>query len=164
MSSRRPKLRLALRLIAAASVLLWLSASSYCSLEHLLERAEGSRSLGPSTSVAAANERADGMPQSGAAHESHDGEENGHDSHPHDDEGGTCCSTLHATAQTPQPVFHQPVFHTVAFLILPVCDQALALAAAENGFDGLTRRPERVFTPAVCLGPAFRSHAPPLSA
>ena len=145
--------------MAAACVLLWLSASSYCSLEPLLEPAAD---LGPGTSVAAANERAGGMPQPGPAHESHDGDENGRDSHPHDDKGGTCCSTLHATAQTPQPLFHQPVFHTVAFLILPAYDEAFAVA--ENGFDGRTRRPEWVFTPAVCLGPALRSLAPPPSA
>ena len=73
-----------------------------------------------------------------------------------------CCSTIQAFVQTP------PVFVIPNPISQPVLDISLSCAAREHAFaappsETLRRAKPRdwVFTPVVCLGPAFRSLAPP---
>jgi hypothetical protein len=166
MSSRQTKPQLALRVIAAGCILLWLSANSYCSVEHFFESGEHTHGDGHDAGIAVANAHtaAEPMPQGhGDVAKSQDGNENGQDSDHHDDQDGFCCSTLHATAQTPQQALAAPAFHTIAFLCALLNAPELVSATPEARFDRHARSREWVFTPEVCLGPAFRSHAPPVS-
>ena len=74
----------------------------------------------------------------------------------------TTCSTLKTMlAGGDAPTVIAPQFHTL-YLLAPI---ALALDATETQLDASFSRQawrgDWVFTPLVCLGPAFRSLAPP---
>ncbi len=165
MSSRQPKLAATLRLLAAGCVLLWLAASSYCSIDDLIEwaqgwhRHQGAGELAVSAAREAGTKRLHFYPANHAR--PHDGGGSGHDSHPHHGDDHVCCSTLHPTAQTPASVLERPVFHPASSLsaFLQVPDPLPS--PRKRPFDRRTRRRQWVFTPEVCLGPAFRSLAPP---
>ena len=168
MSSRQAKLRPALRVIAVGCILLWLATSSYCSVEHLFENAQHSLGDGHDAGIAVASTHANNTKQTPREHgdavsNSHDGSENGRDSDHDDDQDGFCCSTLHATAQTPHEALAKPPFHTIAFLCALLNAPELVSATPEARFDRHARSREWVFMPEVSLGPAFRSHAPPLA-
>ena len=97
-----------------------------------------------------------GSPQTTASHDDHDGPT------PSTPAATTTCLTLKtmlAGADAPPLVAPQP--HTL-YLLAPI---SLALDATEEQPDAPFTRQARtrdwVFTPLVCLGPAFRSLAPP---
>lgn len=97
-----------------------------------------------------------GSPQHAAAQGGHDGSE---PSAPSPTLGCSTLKTMLTGSDTPTlPVFQA---HTL-YLLSPL---AFALDEAEiqpqAAFALQVRSPERVFTPEVCLGPAFRSLAPP---
>ena len=100
-----------------------------------------------------------GSPQTTASHDDHDD----HDAPtPSTPAATTTCSTLKtmlAGADAPPLVAPQP--HTL-YLLAPI---SLALDATETQPDASFSRQawtgDWVFTPLVCLGPAFRSLAPP---
>ena len=166
MSSRLPMRHPALRVIAAGCIVLWLMASSYCSIEHLFAGEHDSQGRGHDAEVANADSHADDAGRTAHrqdAAQSHDGEKDGQDSHPHDDQDDVCCSTLHATAQTPQQLtFGKPIVQPVAFLGVLLDARELFSTTPERQFDRYAKSREWVFTPEVCLGPAFRSLAPPV--
>lgn len=167
MSLKKPKLRPLLRVTAAGCVLVWLSASSYCSIEHLFARTPDSHQRGSTVGVTSANschgKGRQASREAGQAAKSQDRDRNGHDSKPDDDQGGACCSTLHPTAQAPQQPLQLSPFQTYAFPGAASGMSELVSEVPHNLFDRQSRCREWVFTPEVCLGPAFRSHAPPVS-
>jgi hypothetical protein len=74
----------------------------------------------------------------------------------------SCCSTLMATAQIATPfVIAKPVLEPLNFLcrVLQARDQCLPRSKTNRSAKIKDR--DWVFTPEVCLGPAFRSLAPP---
>ena len=175
MTHRQPKLPLALRIIAAGCVVLWLAGVSACSLESLLccdshaneavAHADQGRSQDaePADGEAHHAHGADVHSQDAEAHHSLDAEAHSHGSHKHDGKEGSCCSTLKAIVHTAKPiVLTKPALPSVAFL----CVLLEARIAARNAPGKASERPppsgEWVLTPEVCIGPANRAHAPPV--
>ncbi len=148
-NSRQPKLRPALRLCAALSVLVWLSAMSYCSLESFIGHAEAEEHHAGQVANHAA---ADSHQESGHPHDS---DKNGHDEE-------SCCDSFKATPQHGSSlVLLKPDLGKLPSLSFLWLVQTLTFVQPEA--PAMRQSPDRqwVFTPEVCLGPAFRSHAPP---
>jgi hypothetical protein len=103
-----------------------------------------------------------GSPQTTASHDGR-GDHNGHDGPtPSTPAAPTTCSTLKTMlAGGNAPPLSAPQFHTL-YLLAPI---SLALDATETqpeaSFSRHARSRDWVFTPELCLGPAFRSLAPP---
>jgi hypothetical protein len=147
-NSRQPKLKPALRLCAALSVLIWLSATSYCSLEFLIGHPEGEHHAGQ----AATHDAAQSHGESG---HSQDSDNNGSS-----DE--SCCSTLQAPPLTAgTPVLLKPDFGKLASFHFLWLARTLTLDAPETTPPRQAQHRDWIFTPEVSLGPAYRSHAPP---
>ncbi len=167
MISRQPKIHGGLRIVAAGWIVLWLLASSHCSIE-LFGDNHHHAPAGASEAVphhdndhSLEAEAAEHAPHE-ASH-SKDSEQSSRDPHPHDGGDDACCSTLMATAQITTPlVIAKPVLQPLNFLcpVLQARDPMLVAPEAKP----LRRAKPRdwVFTPVVCLGPAFRSLAPPV--
>jgi hypothetical protein len=105
---RQPKIHIGLRIVAAGCIVLWLLASSFCSVEHLF--GDDHHHAEAATSETVAHHDSDHSQEAEAADHAHaeanhphDSEQSSHDSHPHDDSDDTCCSTLMATAQFAAP-------------------------------------------------------------
>jgi len=176
MTHRQPKLPLALRIIAAACVVLWLAGVSACSLEALLccdshghtavAHADGGHTQDaeqvdadtPHAHDADAHHSNDAD-----AHHSHDAEGHSHDSNHHGGKEGSCCSTLKAIVHTVKPiVITKPALPSVAFLCVLLEARIAALSAPGKASDRPPPSGEWVLTPEVCTGPANRAHAPPV--
>lgn len=166
MISQQPRITIGLRLVAAGCIVLWLLASSYCSIEHLFgddHHAEAN------ISEAVAYHGRDHLHGAEAAeHEqreaghSHEAEPPSHDSHPHDGDD-ICCSTLMATAQIATPsIFVKPLLDPLnqSFPVPLACDSMIAASTVPT--ECQSKRRECLFTPEVCLGAANRNHAPPV--
>ena len=96
------------------------------------------------------------------ANHSHDAGGPAHDSHKHDGQEGSCCSTLKAVVQTAKPVvFSKPAFPPIPFLSVLWETRVTPLSLLENAPNRRTKPRDWIFTPGVCLGPAHRSLAPP---
>ena len=175
MTHRQPKLPLALRFVAAGCVALWLAGVSACNLESLFccdshgneavahaDHEHSHDAKDAVTNTKHAHDADSHHSHDAEAHHSHDAEGHSHGSHKHESKEGSCCSTLKAVAQTANPVvFSKPAFHAIAFLsVLPEM-RAASLALSKNPLHCQAKPPDWVFTPEVCLGPAFRSLAPP---
>ena len=167
MISRQPKIHGGLRIVAAGCIVLWLLASSYCSIEHLFGNDHHhEEASAPETVVHHDNDHAQEAEVAEHAHseasESHDSELPSHDSHPHNGGDNACCSTLTATAQISTPlVIVKPVLQPLNFLCTDLQARDAMLAAPADTAERQTRPRDRVFTPEVCLDPAHRSLAPP---
>jgi len=152
--SRQCKLKPVLRVFAALTVLVWIAATGFCSAETLLGCA-GSGSDHHIGQIADHQDEAD--------HSSTDGSHS-HDSDQHKDGEHSCCSSLKTTAQ---PVgsdrLSRPDFAKTVSLDLLWLTQALTLDQPEVPFSRQPPDREFVLTPELRLGPAFRSHAPPLA-
>ena len=148
--SRQRKSSLALRLCALVSLLVWVAASGFCSVESLFGHAEHH-------AHGAAQHEHDAAPASADSdHHSHDSDKNGGDEH-------SCCASLAAAVPSAeQTVLSKPDFGKLLSFNFLWLAQALTFVQPEAPI--LRQPPDRewVFTPEVCLGPAFRSHAPPL--
>ena len=139
--ARSYTLKPVLRLCAAVSLVFWLAAFALCSTE-CLEHTDSN---------------SDHVAQAAANHGQHDSDKTDN----HDD---SFCISLHSFApSSDQHVLVKPNFglnfahHFItAAQIIPV---------TEPEATTLRQPPDREwrFTPEVCLGPAFRSHAPPSS-
>lgn len=169
MRSRRQRHRSVYRLITAGCVVLWLLAASYCTVEHVFAPDDHGSS----------GSQDSGHPIRAVAHSSHGSAERsypGHDHHPdnakardhspghHDDRDSSCCSSLKATALTAKAAsVGKPALFPISFF----CALLQAYQPGERSPGelpgGQTENQKWVFTPEVCLGPAFRSHAPPLA-
>ena len=168
MISRQPKIHVGLRIVAAGCIVLWLQATSHCALEHLFGDDHHPPETGASETLA--HHDSDHSQEAEAAEHSHSEASHSHDSgppsndsHPHDGGDNCCCSTLMATAQIDQPlVIVKPVFQPLNFLCPVLQARDPMLAAPEDKAERQGKPRDGVFTPEVCLGPAFRSHAPPV--
>lgn len=150
-NSRQPRPRPALRLFAAFCILVWLSAVSYCSLESFVGHPQAGDHYASQTATHAVAES-----HSDSDH-SHDSDKNGHGQE-------TCCDSLKATLPHGNSlVLLKPDLGKLPSLSFLWLAQALTLNAPETMPLRQAQHREWVFTPEVCLGPAFRSHAPPLA-
>jgi hypothetical protein len=167
MTVKKTKCQPAFCFIAVGCFLLWLLATSYCGVDHLFESALPAHGHGHGGELARTSPRANASePKSherADAAPSHDGDKHGRDSHHGDDQDGICCSTLHATAQTPQPGLAAAALQSAEFLCTVLNAQETLSTTPQARFDRHAEGREWVFTPEVSLGPAFRSHAPPFS-
>ena len=170
MISRQPKIHVGLRIVAAGWIVLWLLASSYCSIEclfgddHHLVEADASETVAHHDSDHSQEAEAAEHAHSEASHP-HDSEQPSHDSHPHDGGDNSCCSTVVATAQIGTPfIIVKPLFQPLDFScpVLPAHDSMVA--APQDKPERQAKDCDRVFTPEVCLDPAHRSLAPPFLA
>ena len=173
MTHRQPKRPLALRVIAAGCVVLWLVGVSACSLDSLF-----CCDSHPDTAVAHAGQEdsckskisgtedareANALHSDTAGiHHSDDAEAHSHGSDKHDGKECSCCSNLKAVVQIAKPVvFAKPAFHPIPFLGVLLETRAASLALSEIPPNRQAKPRDWVFTPEVCLDPAHRSHAPP---
>jgi hypothetical protein len=157
MTHRPPKHPLALRIIAAGCVVLWLAGISACSLEALFccdshEKAEAFEHR---------HER-DAEHAHGEAYQPHDAGDKSQSSHKDASNENSCCSTLKAVVQTMKPIaFSKPALPLITFLCVLQETHAVSVALSENLSNRQAKPRDWVFTPEVCLGPAHRSLAPP---
>ena len=169
MIARTPKLHPALRLVAAGCVVLWLLATSYCSIEHLFgldDHHHGDSDVHASSDLQQAVANNDGAEhshhESDADHHSGDAERHNSGSHHHHGKEGFCCSTIQATVLSSNPVpLGKPALTHIAFLCVPVEAGDLLPLPANDTSPRHAKSRDWVFTPEVCTGPANRSHAPP---
>lgn len=167
---RQPKVHVGLRIVAAGCIVLWLLASSYCSVEHLLDDDHHHAEATASDSVAYhdSDHSQDAEAAEHAHGESshpHDSEQSSHDSHPHDDSDDACCSTLMATAQFAPPlVIVKPILQPLDFLCPVLQARDLMLSVPKDELERQVKPRDWVFTPQVCLDSAHHSLAPPFLA
>ena len=164
MTRRQTKLPLALRIIAAGCVVLWLAGVSACSLEALfccdshdekaIEHADHEHSYDA--------ELADAEAHDAEPVHSHGAEGKSQGSHKRESKERSCCSTLKAVVPTAKAiVFDKQAFHPTPFLCVLLETHAASLALSEHPPTRQAKPHDWVFTPEVCLGPAHRSLAPP---
>ena len=152
--SRQRKSSLAFRLCAVVSLLVWVAASGFCSVESLFGQA--GHHAEHHADVAAQHEHDAAPASADSDHHSHDSDKNSDDEH-------ACCSSLTAAAPSAhQTVLTKPDFGKLLSFNLLWLSQALTFVQPEAPISRQPPDREWVFTPEVCLGPAFRSHAPPL--
>ena len=175
MTRRQTKLPLALRIIAAGCVVLWLAGVSACNLEALFccpshgseaaAHEDHEHSQDTQDAVAGTNHAHDAdadHSHNAEAHHSEDAESHAPDSHKHESKEGSCCSTLKAVVPTAKAiVFNKQTFHPTPFLFVLLETHAASLVLSENSPNRQAKPRDWVFTPVVCLGPAHRSLAPP---
>ena len=96
----------------------------------------------------------------------------GHDGAAQDDHGCNgkqcgderrCCSTIQALIVTPTPIIiAKPALRPALLISLLCAGRELSFAAPSTETLRQAKARDWVFTPEVCLGPAFRSLAPPV--
>ena len=147
-ASRQHRLKPALRGCAVMVLILWVAAITFCLLEFLVDHS-GPESGGHSHEV---------------AHHEHEGASaDGDPGRPHDSDQGVCCTTIKAAPQSASSVIvAKPDFGKSFSLSFLWAVQAFTFVQPEPASLRQARPPEWVFTPEVCLGPAFRSLAPPV--
>lgn len=130
-----------LRVIAAGMLFVWLMAITVCSINC---SGECSCSDSPNITHAVA-----------ACSQSHDTDKH----HDHDD---SLCISLHSLCPTSaSTVLVKPDFGLAFTLNFISTSQLVALASSATPISRQPPDANRVFTPEVCLGPAFHSLAPP---
>ena len=155
-SSRQPKLKISLRVAAVISLFAWVLASSLCLSESLFSHwsdGAGHDALRGHQSDWH-HDTASTEGPSGHSHDSNNGEE-----------GGSCCSSLNALPHTgSSALLPKGDFGQLAPLHFALLTPVLTFVQPEVSPPRQTKSRDWVFTPEVYLGPAFRSHAPPLFA
>ena len=167
MISRQPKIHVGLRIVAAGCIVLWLLASSFCSVEHLF--ADDHHHAEASASGTVAHHDSDHSQEAEAAEHGHgepshphDTEQPSRDSHPHDKSDDACCSSLVATAQFATSfVIIKPIHQPLDFPCPVLLARDLMLSAPKNELERQAKPSDWVFTPQVCLGAAHLGLAPP---
>jgi len=164
---RQPKLPFASSLIAAGSVAIWLGGASACNLAALFCcDSHGSETVAhvelkhsqDTRDTAAGTNHADNVD----AHRLPEGDGHTQDSPRHNSKDGLCCSTLKAVVQSAKPlVVSMPTFQPIPFLCERLETHVASLVLSTNPPDLHDKSCDRIFTPEVCLGPAFRINAPP---
>jgi len=142
-----------LRICAALMLLVWIAASGFCSAEPLFAHAKS----GEQESDKTAHHQNEAVPSSTDSGHSHDSDK-------HDDGEHSCCDSLKATPQfASSGISTKPDFGKL-FALAPLwLIQALTFVQPEVSVPRQPPDREWVFTPKMCLGPALRSHAPPLA-
>lgn len=160
-----------LRIAAVISIALWLMRVAACDFEQLLglELDETAKDQArPASHVAVAHHDDDDV--AGTKHSqsetnvSEEGHSHGSHNHHHDGKDDSCCSTLKAIVQTPNPiVIAKPLLHPLNLICALLAERDLCLFHEwRMPAQRHAKIREWVFTPEVCLGPATRSHAPPV--
>jgi len=142
MTSRRTTLKSLLRFVAAGMLLVWIAAVTACSTECL---GEDSHSDSAQMGQTASNQP--------------------HDSNKQDSDDDSLCISLHSLCPTsPSLVLVKPDFGLAFTLDFISTAQSITLTQPETPVSRQPPDDNRVFTPEVCLGPAFHSLAPPVLA
>ena len=151
--SQQRRLKPMFRIYAAVMVLVWVAASWFCSEEPLFVHPKSFERDSDKT----AHHQDEAVPSSTDSDHSHDSDK-------HDDGEHSCCDSLKATPQfASSGIFTKPDFGK-PFTLNPLwLIQALTFVQPEVSVSRQPPNREWVFTPEVCLGPAFRSHAPPFA-
>ena len=152
--SQQRRLKPMLRICAAFMLSVWVAASGFgfCSAEPLSAHAKS----GEQKSDATAHHHDKAAASADSDHHSHDSDKNSDDEH-------ACCSSLTAAAPSAhQTVLTKPDFGKQLSFNLLWLSQTLTFVQPEAPISRQAQHREFIFTPEVCLGPAFRSHAPPL--
>ncbi len=147
---KRTMPNLLIRLLAVGAVFLWMGASEFCALETLIRHA---------------HDEANAERVVQRATSAHDHSAPGQVPGRHDGPEHSCCTSLQtAELALPSVMSAKPDFGQVHPL-LAVASAPLTLSAeCLEALACPTPDREWVFTPEVSLGPALRSHAPPLLA
>lgn len=144
MKSSSNKLNPFLRFAATGMLLVWIAAVTACSTECLGEDSH-SESAHLKQSAATSSQS--------------------HDSDKHDSHDDSFCNSLHSICPTsPCSVLAKPDFGLAFTLDFISTAQLVELAQPETSVSRQPPDCNRVFTPEVCLGPAFHSLAPPVLA
>ncbi len=166
-----PNLSPTLRVIAGACAALWLVGSSLCGAERISGFLDHDQvCVGHASPVhehgsATAHEHEHEQTHDAAQAHHHDDGEAQHEHSSNSKKGcdeRLCCSTMQVLLHTAKPVIIANSIPHQVFLICPLNsadEHALAPSNCEPVRQARTRN--WVFTPAVCLGPAHRSLAPP---
>jgi hypothetical protein len=142
MKSSSSKLSPILRFVAAGMLLVWVAAVTACSTECSDSHADSA----DMTHAVAANRQS-------------------HDSDNHHDHDDSLCISLHSFCPaTARAVLTKPDFGLAFTLDFISTAHLAALAQTETSVSRQPPDCNRVFTPEVCLGPAFHSLAPPVLA
>ncbi len=166
--SRQPRISILFRIFAGTCALLWLVGIAVCSIVCVCNCAGHEETCAADASPVhehdAVSAQEQGHTHATEAHQHDDGETpQGHCGKNGCEEQCRCSATIQGFVQTP-PVFvipnpiSQPVLNTS--LLCPAREHVFAAPPSET----LRRAKPRdwAFTPVVCLGPAFRSLAPPV--
>lgn len=168
-----------LRIFAGTFALLWLVGIAVCGIVRVCNCADHGEACAADASPIHENDAVSPREKrhSPDAEHHHGAEVHQHDTATHHDDGEApkghcgesgcederCCSTIQASTARMTPIVivrpvSQPVLHN--FLLCATREHAFATPPSET----LRRAKPRdwVFTPVVCLGPAFRSLAPPV--
>ena len=147
MRSRQTKLRPVLRWLAVLTLLVWTGAQALCQTH--------------CSSSACSDESGEANCQADKPSDAHHGDENspGHQDGSADASCDTLKSALSSNAASPLVT---PEF-SILYTLVPTA-LAMDVTAIEPSVSFLRQadRRDRLLTPEVFLGPAFRSHAPPL--
>ena len=143
MASRRTKSNPLLRLLAAVTLLCWLGALVLCSTECF----EGD------------SDHHAGEKEIASSHSDNDSTPDSENHSHHDDSACASLKTLVPTAHSNLIPKSDLGFCVLSFVSLP---QAFVSADSEAPISRQPPDREFVFTPELCLGPAFRSLAPPV--
>ena len=170
--SRQPRVSALFRICAGTLALLWLVGTVF-SIGCVCNCAGHGETCAADASLihehTAVSEQQQGHTHTAKAHQHATTSDHDHGKTPqgHCDKNGCgeqcrCSASVHGFMQTP------PVFVIPKRVSQPVLDISLLCAAREHAFAAPPRETLRrakprdwVFTPVVCLGPAFRSLAPP---
>ncbi len=149
-SSRKTKWTPAIRVCATTTLVVWLAALVFCSSECF----EGNSHCQPSN------------------HDDHDhgqvaDSHHEHDQAPDSDRQDGCPKTVCDSLKNCVPPTDSSFVFKQDFILAYILgsapfSQALAISKPEASIFRQTWRRDWVFTPEVYLGPAFRSHAPPV--
>lgn len=154
--SRQHRLNPLLRIGAALLLLVWLAATGLCSAEHLISHTESAGAHDPGSAV----DHHDAAPSDADSGHSHDSDK-------HDGDRHSCCDSPKILPQSAQSsLLAKPDFGKAFSVTAILLAQELTHVQANTAALSVRHAAERnwAFTPEVCLGPAFRSHAPPVFA
>lgn len=147
--AKRTTLNPLVRLMAAGAVVVWLAASGFCALETLVGCAHEEANAGQVVLQAGPAHHDPAPPQDSDSHHGHE---------------RSCCTSLQTAEWALHSVFLlAPDFGQIRALLYVWSSPLFTPADRAETFSRQTPDREWVFTPEVCLGPAFRSHAPPFS-
>ena len=152
--SRQYRLNPLLRIGAALLVLVWVASTSLCSAEHLIRHSE---SAGAHDDASAVDHHDVASSDADSGHS--------HDSGKHHDDQHSCCDSPKILPQSSQSgLLAKPDFGKAFSISAILLAQELTRVQANTTALSVRHAAERdwIFTPEVSLGPAFRSHAPPL--
>jgi hypothetical protein len=173
----QPKVSAVIRAGAALCVFVWVVGTVLCSVEGLCNCTGHAQSAHAHDAVAAhehghsqdaghPHDDANVHEQATASHQHNDGAEQ--DDHgckgKESGDGKRCCSTIEALVVKTTPIaIAKPVTQSTLLISLPCAARGHTLVDPSTEALRQARPRDWVFTPEVCLGPAFHSLAPPAS-